>query len=67
MSKIPNINLHGYLVRNTLNRGGGRTDNVHGSKYRKTSAINEWSKFKPVVSPKIIMAEDDEERRRGAN
>lgn len=67
MSKLPNRNLHGYLVRNTLNRDGGRTDNVHGSKYRKTSAINEWSKFKPVVSPKIIMAEDDEERWRGAN
>lgn len=67
MGKLPKNNLHDYQIRNTLNGGGGKTDNVLGSKFRKTSAINEWSKYKPVVSPKLFMEEDDEERWRGAN
>ena len=67
MGKLPETNLQDHAIRNTLNKGGGRTDNDFGSKYRSTSGINKWSKFKPVVSPKLFIAEDNDERWRGAN
>ena len=62
MSTLPKNNLHGYEIRNTLNRGGGRTDNVHGSKYRKTSVINEWSKFKPQNSDNPFQLSEEERK-----
>lgn len=64
---LPNTNLQDHAIRNALNKGGGRTDNEFGSKYRSAAQIDKWSKFKPVVSPKLFIAEDDEERWRGAN
>lgn len=60
MSTLPKNNLHGYEIRNTLNRGGGRTDNVHGSKYRKTASINIWSFYKPYNFDSIESPTDDE-------
>lgn len=62
MSTLPKNNLHGYEIRNTLNRGGGRTDNVHGSKYRKAANVNKWAKFKPQNSDNPFQLSEEERK-----
>lgn len=47
MAIIPNKNLKDYELRNTLNKDGGKTDNVFGSKFRLLANINPYAKFKP--------------------
>lgn len=48
MTKIlPKTNLQDHAIRNILNRGGGRTDNDFGSKFRKSN-INFYSLEKPM-------------------
>lgn len=62
MEKLPNTNLQDHKIRNTLNGGGGRTDNDYGSKYRSTSGINPFSKHKPVILAKLFCQDFDESR-----
>lgn len=55
MSKIlPNSNLKDHEVRNMLNRHGGKTNNVFGSKYRQTANVKKWSKKKPTKNFRLL-------------
>lgn len=61
MTKIlPNTNLQDHAIRNTLNKGGGRTDNDFGSKFRKTAKINKWSFYKPVTHENLFSLTDQD-------
>lgn len=64
MSEILNeINLADYDVRDTLNEYGGVTDNVFGSKFRRTANVNKWSKRKPTNYRGMLFEKGDEEPR----
>lgn len=58
---LPKSELNDFEVRNILNKFGGKTDNVFGSKYRKTANPNKWSKKKPTKYYKLISVKGDEE------
>jgi hypothetical protein len=62
MGKLPNYNLDDYEVRDTLNEHGGVTDNVFGSKFRRTANVNKWAYHKPE-SYDSIFAMSDHERK----
>lgn len=57
---LPLRKLKDFEVRNILNKFGGRTDNVFGSKYKPNAKTNKWSKRKPVKyrSPIVTGNED---------
>lgn len=57
---LPLRKLKDFEVRNTLNKFGGRTDNVLGSKYKASANINKWAKYKPVSYPiPFILSEQE--------
>lgn len=60
---LPNTNIQDHAIRNTLNKGGGRTDNDFGSKFRNGAEINMWSRYKPVPHPALFL--DGESRWKG--
>lgn len=63
MSEILNeSNLADHDVRDTLNEHGGMTDNVFGSKFRRTANVNKWAYHKPE-SYDSIFAMSDHERK----
>lgn len=63
MTKIlPKTNLQDHAIRNTLNRGGGRTDNDFGSKFRKAANTNKWAKFKPQNSDNPFQLSEEERK-----
>lgn len=61
MTKIlPKTNLQDHAIRNILNRGGGRTDNDFGSKYRSAAVVNDNSRYKPISYPKLFKLTDED-------
>lgn len=63
MTKIlPKTNLQDHAIRNTLNRGGGRTDNDFGSKFRNGANINKWAKYKPQNSDNLFRLSEEERK-----
>lgn len=58
---LPNTNLKGYDIRNTLNSGGGTVNNSTNTWFSKAANINMWSRYKPV--PWDIDFLDDENNR----
>lgn len=55
---LPITHLDDYEVRDILNKYGGKTDNVHGSKYRSAAQINWGSRYKPVRSTELFKLTD---------
>lgn len=55
---LSNTNLQDHAIRNALNKGGGRTDNDFGSKYRSAAQINWGSRYKPVRSTALFKLTD---------
>ena len=45
---LPNKNLKGSDIRDTLNSGGGVVNNNTNTWFSKTANINMWSRYKPV-------------------
>lgn len=60
---IHEYNLADHDVRDALNKEGGRTDNVFGSKFRRTANVNKWSKRKPTNYRGMLFEKGDEEPR----
>lgn len=58
---IHEYNLADHDVRDALNKEGGRTDNVFGSKFRTTAQIDKWSKKKPTKYYGLIIETGNEE------
>lgn len=64
MSEILNeIDLADHDVRDFLNKEGGCTDNVFGSKFRRTANVNKWSKRKPTNYRGMLFEKGDETPR----
>lgn len=62
MSEILNeYNLADHDVRDFLNKEGGRTDNVFGSKFRRTANVDKWSKRKPTKYRGLIIETGNED------
>lgn len=59
MSTLPKNNLHGYEIRNTLNKGGGRTDNDFGSLFSMNAEPTIYAKYKPTRYPKLFVNDDN--------
>lgn len=62
---LPNTNLQDHEIRNALNKGGGRTDNDYGSKFRSAANPIIYAKFKGVKYPQMFV--DDDNRWLGYN
>lgn len=52
--------LKDHVLRDFLNKEGGKTDNVFGSKFRKLANINKWSRYKPVSYNKVTALSEQE-------
>lgn len=59
MGNLPNTNLQDHAIRNTLNKGGGRTDNNFGSKFRSAAKPTIYAKFKGVKYPQMFVEDDN--------
>ena len=64
-SILPETNLTGADVRDTLNANGGSVGDNFTSFFTSGANINKWSKFKPTVSVEPFL--DDERRWKGDN
>lgn len=61
MTKIlPKTNLQDHAIRNTLNRGGGKTDNKFWTYFSPNAKTNGWSKKKPTKYRNLIFAKGNE-------
>lgn len=60
---IHEYNLADHDVRDALNKEGGRTDNVFGSKFRRAANVNKWSKRKPTNYKGMLFENGDETPR----
>lgn len=58
---LPKVNLRDIDASDTLNEHGGVTDNVFGSKFRRTANVNKWSKRKPTNYRGMLFEKGDEE------
>ena len=47
MAIIPNKNLKDHELRDVLNKDGGKTDNVYGSKFRQSAFPTIYAKPEP--------------------
>lgn len=56
---LPDTNLKGVDVRDTLNANGGSVGDNFTSFFTSGANINMWSKYKPVVSTKLFHALDE--------
>lgn len=57
---LPNINLKDHEVRDYLNKGGGKTNNSFGSKFKPSADVNKWAFFKPESHPNLFKLSDYE-------
>ena len=60
---LKEYNLADYDIRDFLNKEGGRTDNVFGSKFRRAANVNKWSKRKPTKYRGMLFEKGDETPR----
>lgn len=56
---LPNKNLNDYDIRDTLNKYGGATDNVFGSKFRPTANPTIYAKYKATRYPALFVDDDN--------
>lgn len=63
MAILPNKNLKDSEVRDTLNKGGGKTDNDFWTKYKLLSNVNIWSFRKPYATDLDLFYLTDEQIR----
>lgn len=63
METLPKTYLKDNEVRDTLNKGGGKTDNEYGTKFKPLANVNIWSFRKPYATDLDLFYLTDEQIR----